>query len=398
MHSVRLGQRTPTGNGFRVLSGLQNDDRDVAIGPRLIPVVLGPDLCHRGPETLFFFRCCDSCRSVEFVGADLNVHFRIGDEVQVPERVVLVAALGSNDEVVVAIGAVDERVPTLVAGFAPGCREHESAHPVPLVAPLAVGLDVLPGVLGDPWGRAVLDLGHLRHLSLGVPAIYVLSILPHLDSGHVFDALAYRVSMLRRVVLGFAALAVGGVVLIGIEIVIALRREYLPTEPALKLDDTFGNPGDDAVTLVVMGDSTAAGLGAGEPANAYPQLLAQRLASDGFRVDLRVFGLSGARVKDVLDEQLPKALEADPDYVFIGIGANDVTHLTSLGEVRSDMAEVLRTLQDRTEAETVLAGAPDMRAPAFYEPLRSLAGISVRTTSLVRVAIVFSRNFAIRSS
>lgn len=184
----------------------------------------------------------------------------------------------------------------------------------------------------------------------------------------------YRVSMLRRVVLGFAALAFGGAVLIGVEIVIALRREYLPTEPALKLDDTFGNPGDDAVTLVVMGDSTAAGLGAGEPANAYPQLLARRLASDGFRVDLRVFGLSGARVRDVLDEQLPKALEADPDYVFIGIGANDVTHLTSLGDVRSDMAEVLRTLEDRTEAETVIAGAPDMRAPAFYEPLRSLAG------------------------
>lgn len=180
--------------------------------------------------------------------------------------------------------------------------------------------------------------------------------------------------MLRRVVLGFAALAVGGAILVGIEIVLALRREYLPTEPTLKLDDTFGDPGDDAITLVVMGDSTAAGLGAVEPADAYPQLLAQRLASDGFLVDLRVFGVSGARVRDVLEEQLPKALEAEPDYVFIGIGANDVTHLTSLGDVRSDMTEVLRTLEDRTGAETVLAGAPDMRAPAFYEPLRSLAG------------------------
>lgn len=180
--------------------------------------------------------------------------------------------------------------------------------------------------------------------------------------------------MLRRVVVWFAALAVGGAVLIGIEIVLALRREYLPTEPALKLDDTFGNPGDETVMLVVMGDSTAAGLGAGEPASAYPQLLARRLASDGFRVDLKVFGVSGARVKDVLDDQLPKTLEADPDFVFIGIGANDVTHLTSLGDVRSDMAEVLRTLEERTEAATIVAGAPDMRAPAFYEPLRSLAG------------------------
>ena len=180
--------------------------------------------------------------------------------------------------------------------------------------------------------------------------------------------------MLRRVVLGFAALAVGGAVLVGIEIVIALRREYLPTEPALKLDDTFGDPGDEAITLVVMGDSTAAGLGTNEPSHAYPQVLARRLASDGYRVDLRVFGLSGARVKDVLEEQLPQALEVDPDYGFIGIGANDVTHLTSLGDVRADMSEVLMVLARRTGAEVVIAGAPDMRAPAFYEPLRSLAG------------------------
>ena len=180
--------------------------------------------------------------------------------------------------------------------------------------------------------------------------------------------------MLRRVVLGFTALTIGGALLIGAEIMIALRREYLPTEPAFKLNDTFGNPKDEAITLVVMGDSTAAGLGADEPVNAYPQVLARRLASDGYRVDLRVFGVSGARVKDVLDDQLPKALEVDPDYVFIGIGANDVTHLTSLGELRADMIEVLMVLAGRTEAETVVAGAPDMRAPAFYEPLRSLAG------------------------
>jgi lysophospholipase L1-like esterase len=180
--------------------------------------------------------------------------------------------------------------------------------------------------------------------------------------------------MLRRAVLGFTALAIGGSALIGIEIVIALRREYLPIEPALKLNDTFGDPGDEAITLVVMGDSTAAGLGAGEPAQAYPQVIARRLASDGYRVDLRVFGLSGARVKDALNEQLPKVIEVDPDYVFIAIGANDVTHLTPLGDLHSDMQEILRKLDELTEAETVIAGAPDMRAPAFYEPLRSLAG------------------------
>jgi lysophospholipase L1-like esterase len=180
--------------------------------------------------------------------------------------------------------------------------------------------------------------------------------------------------MLKRVGLGLVALAIAGAVLVGIEILVALRREYLPTEPAFKLDGVFGAPEDESVALVVLGDSTAAGVGAGAPSNAYPQELARRLAADGFRVELKVLGVSGARVKDVLEEQVPAAIALDPDLVFIGIGANDVTHVTPLSRVQVDTGEVLQRLERNTDAEIVIAGAPDMRAPAFLEPLRSIAG------------------------
>ncbi len=177
--------------------------------------------------------------------------------------------------------------------------------------------------------------------------------------------------VLRRFLIGFIALLPA---LIGVEVLIALRRDYLPTEPAFELDGTFGEPGGDELTFVVLGDSTAAGVGAGAPADAYPQLLARRLAGDGYRVALRVFGVSGARVEDVRREQLERAIAADPDLVFMAIGANDTTHLTPLDDVRRDTALVLGRLEAETGAEIVVAGAPDMRAPAFLQPLRWLSG------------------------
>lgn len=123
----------------------------------------------------------------------------------------------------------------------------------------------------------------------------------------------------------------------------------------------------------MLGDSTAAGVGSGGATSAYPTLLAERLAEHGHRVHLVDLGESGARVRDVLAEQVPDAVTAHPDLIFVGIGANDATHLTKLDDVRRDMTETLDVL-GKTSAQIVVAGAPDMRAAAFLEPLRSIVG------------------------
>ena len=168
--------------------------------------------------------------------------------------------------------------------------------------------------------------------------------------------------------------------MVGAEIVLALRREYLPTSPVLDVRGTFGPRDGRPLRFVVLGDSTAAGVGAGTADLAYPTLLARRLASDGFRVELLGIGVSGARVRDVLEHQVSDAMAARADLIFIGIGANDATHVTPLDAVRRDMGEVLDRLRP-TGATIVVAGAPDMRAAAFHEPLRSLAGWRGRRVS-----------------
>lgn len=177
--------------------------------------------------------------------------------------------------------------------------------------------------------------------------------------------------MLRRLLVTLVGAIVAVAALVGIEILVALRRDYLPTEPALVIGGTFGR--GDPLTFVVMGDSTAAGVGAGSAEHAYPTRLTRALSADGHRVTLVDLGISGARVADVLEDQVPEAIKAAPDLVFIGIGANDVTHLTPLDALRDDTRAIIEKLRP-TGATVVLAGAPDMRARAFWEPLRTLVG------------------------
>lgn len=181
-------------------------------------------------------------------------------------------------------------------------------------------------------------------------------------------------------------------VLIVVEVGLAYTREYLPTTPALKLGGHFGPPDGEPLRFVVLGDSTAAGLGAGTPENAYATVLSERLGADGYRVDLLAYGVSGARVKDVAEEQVPLALDASPDLIFIGIGANDSTHLTSLASVGAGMDRALDVLE-ATGAIVVVAGPPDMRAHAWLEPLRSIVGWRGRQVAARIEAVAHAHGF-----
>lgn len=179
--------------------------------------------------------------------------------------------------------------------------------------------------------------------------------------------------MIKKLLLGIAALFGVLVLVILTEVVLAYKREYLVTTPAMQIGGNFGPPDGKPLRFVVLGDSTAAGLGAGSPEHAYATVLSERLGAAGYRVELLAFGVSGARVKDVAEEQVPLALDANPDLVFVGIGANDSTHLTPLSDVERDMDTALAGLES-TGATIVVAGPPDMRAAAWLEPLRSLVG------------------------
>jgi acyl-CoA thioesterase I len=104
---------------------------------------------------------------------------------------------------------------------------------------------------------------------------------------------------------------------------------------------------------VVLGDSTAQGLGAPSPMGGYVgQVLAALRLRTGQRWRVLNLSLSGALIRDVLRGQLPR-LPVAADLVTCGIGANDILY--------SAPAKVLRDLRSLVEAvpdETVLLDLP----------------------------------------
>jgi len=139
----------------------------------------------------------------------------------------------------------------------------------------------------------------------------------------------------------------------------------------------------ETLRYLVLGDSTAAGVGADYERGIV--LETARHLGRTRRVEVVNLSVSGARFRDVLRDQLPRAAGWKPDLVLLDVGANDVTHLTGAGSVRRDLEEILRTLlAANCEARFVVTGAPDMGSPPripFF--LRGIAAARARRINVI---------------
>ncbi len=135
--------------------------------------------------------------------------------------------------------------------------------------------------------------------------------------------------------------------------------------------ETFGAEGAP-LRFVVLGDSTAVGQGA-DYADGIARRSAAHLAQSR-RVECTNVGVSGARVADVLQRQVPQVAALHPDVVLVAVGANDVTHLTSLGSVRQNIAAVIAQLRTANpQVKIILTGSPAMGSvPRFAPPTQWL--------------------------
>lgn len=202
------------------------------------------------------------------------------------------------------------------------------------------------------------------------------------------------------------------VVLLGVEAAMTTRREFFATpdytvEATLEREGT--PPQGPAVEMVMLGDSTVAGLGAERVEDSLAVQTAQRVSdATGRQVHVRGLGISGAVTADVRDDQIPR-IEGEVDVVVIVIGSNDVTHLTPPWSFDDLTESMLREAQRQAPgAAVVLGGIPLFgEARALDEPLRSVvegyAGVlrgvqrtaaqSVRGAAFVDIAAEASPRF-----
>ena len=116
---------------------------------------------------------------------------------------------------------------------------------------------------------------------------------------------------------------------------------------------------------VVLGDSTAQGLGAPSPDGGYVgQVLDAMRQRTGLRWRVLNLSASGALIRDVLAHQLPR-IPGPADLVTCGIGVNDILY-TGPGKLFADLRALLAAVPDNT----VML---DLPLPAGYAGLLGLA-------------------------
>jgi lysophospholipase L1-like esterase len=138
-------------------------------------------------------------------------------------------------------------------------------------------------------------------------------------------------------------------------------------------------PGDEpALRLLVLGESTAAGIGAAHHGEALGGQVAEALGREtGRAVRWQVLGKGGATAESTLRDLLTPAQDVAADVAVIALGVNDTLHFHGYGR----WTRGLRALVDGIRARCgpvpiVLAAVPPMgKFPALPHPLRGVLGL-----------------------
>jgi len=178
--------------------------------------------------------------------------------------------------------------------------------------------------------------------------------------------------------IGAAGIGVLGLVGYGVlkaEAQLARRIVGQPFDGAPDDDGLYGSGLGYPVQLLVLGDSSAAGMGADTAQQTVGAIIAHGVSAlSGRPVRLTNVAVTGAESSG-LDRQLANALEEvdNPDVAVIMIGANDVTH-------RIDKSIAVRHLQQTVSAlraadcEVIVGTCPDLGTiEPVAQPLRLLA-------------------------
>jgi lysophospholipase L1-like esterase len=194
----------------------------------------------------------------------------------------------------------------------------------------------------------------------------------------ITDADWRRIKLAGRVVGGVTGTAAG---VAGVSIALLLRqaadaRKIIPMAeaPPPRGDGLYGPkfPGKP-LSMVILGDSSAAGYGVHKPRETPGALLATGV-SRRLRRPVRLHRLAVVGSMSAgLPYQVDAALEYDPEVAIILVGGNDVTHVTARAAAVRHLGDAVRRLR-AVGCKVVVGTCPDIGAiKPIKAPLRWLA-------------------------
>jgi lysophospholipase L1-like esterase len=129
------------------------------------------------------------------------------------------------------------------------------------------------------------------------------------------------------------------------------------------LDGPPSAAGTAPLRLLVLGDSTAAGVGVDSQHDALPGNLARSLSAHyGRGVRWTAVGQNGATARDLLERFMPAATADSYDVVFLTIGANDALGIRSRAAFGRDIRSLLSRIRAASPDAVILMSS----LPAFF--------------------------------
>ncbi|MEJ0073496.1 MAG: SGNH/GDSL hydrolase family protein [Candidatus Saccharibacteria bacterium] len=125
-----------------------------------------------------------------------------------------------------------------------------------------------------------------------------------------------------------------------------VQKQIVPYAAEWRRQNAIEMARTDRPLWVVLGDSMAQGIGAGAYDHGWPGQLRQLLAADGREYRLVNLSISGARIADVLEHQLPamQSLGIRPELVTVMIGSNDLVRRKYRRHAQADFELLLAQL------------------------------------------------------
>lgn len=127
----------------------------------------------------------------------------------------------------------------------------------------------------------------------------------------------------------------------------------------------------ETINLLAIGESTVAGVGASNHAEALGGQLGKYLSLESSKsVRWQVLGESGITVNETLERLVPHLPDAPMDFVVIALGGNDTFKVSSPNRWRNGMTKLVEILRDKYPNGVIfLANTPRVKDFTVLPPI-----------------------------
>lgn len=150
------------------------------------------------------------------------------------------------------------------------------------------------------------------------------------------------------------------------------RFRGVPSFEGLDPSCVVGDGDRPRLRIVLLGDSTVTAPGLDDPDATWARILARHFAAR-YRVELSCLAEGGAKSRDVVEDQLPRALAEHWDVAVVSVGSNDIMRFVPVWRFEQRLDHIVASLREVCDA-VVLFGVGDLGSiPRLAFPLDRIA-------------------------